>query len=296
MKEGRGESDEADQIRDSSEGLWWQMAEDEKERVRRLSADLYTLEPDSPIQHPEGGGILSDEMWIALKDLLRNKDWSGVLSLLHSEPGQISADFAAYYRGRCWAELGVNAAAIEFLRVAGERRPDFAVAILQPLLREGRVDDAASLARQLLPAVDAMIPNSVFLLANYCGLIATKVSRDERNQWLRQTATTFERALERADQHRQTGFEEEAMPGEYTGLGFCYQMLGQVEEARAACEKALQLDPEHPNALILHGLILEGWPAKEESSEGSKEIERGFWNALAAQAETLPLYPSMLAT
>ena len=59
---------------------------------------------------------------------------------------EFPADFAAYYRGRCWEELGEYAAAIEFLHVAAERRPEFAVAMLQPLFRR----DAWMKSRPLL--------------------------------------------------------------------------------------------------------------------------------------------------
>jgi len=51
-RDGRGETDEADAIRESSEGPWWQINEEEKQRLRCLSANLSIREPDSTIPDP----------------------------------------------------------------------------------------------------------------------------------------------------------------------------------------------------------------------------------------------------
>jgi hypothetical protein len=57
IAEGKGDSDEAEQLRDLMDDPWDRMSPEEIRRVRGLSADLYTLtdpQPPPPAAHSAG--------------------------------------------------------------------------------------------------------------------------------------------------------------------------------------------------------------------------------------------------
>ncbi len=106
MRDGFSESDEAEAIRDQMDFPWRQLSPEEINRVDGMSADLYTLESDSPIQHPEAGGINSAEFAAEIKAARKDGDYDRILSLLRDKPQFISADRAAFLRGWCYEQLG----------------------------------------------------------------------------------------------------------------------------------------------------------------------------------------------
>jgi len=295
IRDGAGDSEEADATRDRMDHPWYRLSDDEIARVDELSADLNTLEPDSPILHPQGGGFLSDESRGEFDSLLLNEDWRGIIGFLRDRASTVSADLAAYYRGRCWTELGEHEAAIEFLRYAAERRPDCAPVLIHLLVRTDRLREARTRALQLLPVADSLIPNNAFTLANCCGMIAARLSPPERNRWLEHSVDLFERTFARANELRDRGIETEVIPGEFAALGLAYLVLGNPEKARWNSDKALELEPDNPNAKMLHGLVLQGWRPDDGSEEASWEVASGLLDALAERNFPPPLAPALLA-
>jgi tetratricopeptide (TPR) repeat protein len=295
IRNGCGEGEEADEIREASEKPWWQMTEKEKQRLRCLSADLSMLESDSGALHPESGGVSSDDARQELEALLLREDWEAVLQYLRDHPDRVAADFAAYYRGRCWDELGDHEAAVEFLRFAAAKNDLFASSLISPLLSAGHVDEAMSLCERLAGSLEKVLnPYGVFAVANGCCSIAGRADEEHRRAWLERALRAFQEGFARIDKLREQGYELEVTSANYASLALCHQLLGNADDARRTSETALSLDPNNSLARILHGLILDQRLGPDITSEGAREIANGIWHGLADQAHSLLLEPSPL--
>ncbi|MCE9555856.1 MAG: hypothetical protein K8T91_21110 [Planctomycetes bacterium] len=134
MQRGECDSLEADEIRDQMDVPWYAMNHPEIERTGELSADLATLEPDSPFKHPDGAGVLTDSMRQALDAFLTADDWPAILRLLRERAPEIAFDTATFLRGQGWVQLGENEAGLRFLEFPTQGNPSVACAILRPLL------------------------------------------------------------------------------------------------------------------------------------------------------------------
>jgi hypothetical protein len=106
MRDGNSETDEADAIRDQLDAPWKHLSEDETARIRNLSADLASLEPDSPFHHPENGGIMRSDIADQIKSARHTNEYEKILSVLRNHSEDISADHAAFLRGWCYEQLG----------------------------------------------------------------------------------------------------------------------------------------------------------------------------------------------
>jgi len=295
MRDGLGDTDEANAVREEMDGPWYRLSKAEVSRTDDLSADLFTIEPDSESPHPASGGISSDDARRELEALLSREDWEAVLQYLRDHPDRVAADFAAYYRGRCWDELGDHEAAVEFLRFATAENDLFASSLISPLLSAGRVDEAMSLCERLAGSLEKVLnPYGVFAVANGCCSIAGRVDDEHRRVWLERALRVFHEGFARIDKLREQGYELEVTAANYTGMALCYQLLGNSDEARRACETALGLDPSHSLARILHGLILDQRLGPDITSEGAREIANGIWHGLADQTHSLLVEPSPL--
>lgn len=290
-RDGQGETAQADEIREASEEPWWQMTVEEKQRFRGLSEDLKTLEPGVRLQHLPAGDSITEDGRRRVEHLLMRRDWEAILEFLRDHADQVPADLAAYYRGRCWAELGDQLAAIEFLRVAAANRVDFASSQVLPLVLTDQVPEAVAVTERLIHRVAQMHPYSILLLANGCCILADKNGGTRRKTWLQHAANLFGHAFARIEEYRGRGIELELESGNYVALALCHHFLGYADEARQAAENALQLDPNDSHALILHGLYAQGWHPTAESDE----IERGLWNVLSQHVTSATPIPLPLA-
>jgi len=106
MRDGKSETDEADIIRDQLDVPWKHLTENETNRIRNLSADLASLEPDSPFHHPERGGITRLDTADQIKLARRSNEYERILSILRDHAEDVSADHAAFLRGWCYEQLG----------------------------------------------------------------------------------------------------------------------------------------------------------------------------------------------
>ena len=285
-RDGQGETAEADDVRDASEEPWWQMSEEEKQRFRCLSEDLKTLEPDARLEHLPAGDHISEDGRRRIEHFLSRRDWEAILGFLRDHAEQVPADLAAYYRGRCWAELGDHLAAIEFSRVAAAHQVDFAPAQILPLVLTEQVSEAVAVTERLIARMAQMHPYSVLLLANSCCILADKTGGTRQRIWLQRAVDSFGHAFARIEEYRGRGIALELEPRNYVALALCQHFLGNRDEARRAAEKALELDPKEPHALILRGLYAQGLLAYAEPKESAEvnEIEQGLWNVLSQQA------------
>ncbi len=150
--EGKGDTDEADFIRDSMEEPEQGITPTEGARLRGLSADLYMLQDDEIYEPYEG---TQEELRLRLNDAWEQGRYEAVLALLRKGTPFLTPERVAYLRGRCYAALGHLETALLFLRYAAERDPEraaYRVAVLDLLLKLHRADDALAEAASYLKA------------------------------------------------------------------------------------------------------------------------------------------------
>jgi hypothetical protein len=107
MAAGRGDSAEADELRDLMEVTWYQMTPDELQIARQLSADLFTLHDDSLVRHPVDVNVYSPSLATDLTELMRKADYVGALRLIQDRPTEISSERAALFRAILYRALGL---------------------------------------------------------------------------------------------------------------------------------------------------------------------------------------------
>lgn len=276
MKEGKDETAEGDRIRDEMDECWPALSEAEVERINGMSADLYTLEPDSPIRHPEDGGIRSEEARETLQSLLGRNAWQEILEYLRANSSQIPAGTAAYYRGGCWLQLEEIEAAILFLHFAAEKDDAFAPALVKSLADSGHADEAVLELERLLKTVQDQPARNLLLLADACCLLAA-VDHAEI-LWLERVVRSFEAVLSALKLNKLEPDDRKWSASSYANLAICYELLGAQTSALRACEKALQLNPDEPYGLTLHDLLLGGRPATAENlGESVRDVQRRFF-------------------
>jgi tetratricopeptide (TPR) repeat protein len=150
--EGRGDTDEADAVRDEMDAPWYALSEEEVARVDRLGADLYTLDempPTPPQQDKTTAAALSAEIDLARKA----GDWEDILDLLRRSPGVLPPHSEAFLRGWSWNQLGDPDTAALFFQRAAELEPHnakYPVAVMEAHIRAGRIDEALRYARTIL--------------------------------------------------------------------------------------------------------------------------------------------------
>lgn len=106
MRDGKSETNEADELRDQLDIPWKHLSEDEARSIRNLSADLASIEPDSPFKHPNEGGILNSKTADQIQFARQSNRYEEILSVLRQHAEDVSADRAAFLRGWCYEQLG----------------------------------------------------------------------------------------------------------------------------------------------------------------------------------------------
>jgi hypothetical protein len=126
MRDGKSETNEADAVRDQLDVPWKHLTDEEANRIRNLSADLASIEPDSPFNHPERGGITRAEIADQIKSARCSNEHERILSILRGHSQDVSADHAAFLRGWCYEQLGEAEVATLFFSYASrlDRRND----------------------------------------------------------------------------------------------------------------------------------------------------------------------------
>jgi hypothetical protein len=114
MADGRGDSIEADALRDQMDESWYRMTPSELEIARQVSADLYTLHDDPLIPHPQDFKVYSPTLAADLSNSISNGEFLHALQLMQARSSEISAERAALFRAILYRALGVPEVARKF--------------------------------------------------------------------------------------------------------------------------------------------------------------------------------------
>jgi len=122
IREGQGESAEADALRDQMDALWHGFSEQQQHRFSGLSEDLYSIAE---------GSCSSVEMspsdrkaWaLELHQAQNQRDWDKVLQLLRRPPIEVPERTIRFFQSQCWEMLGDPETALVFMHAAASAEP-----------------------------------------------------------------------------------------------------------------------------------------------------------------------------
>jgi tetratricopeptide (TPR) repeat protein len=144
---GKDDSPEADAIRDATDCPWEGISEVERQRVRNLSEDLYSLVEPPPAPQPidpEAKAGLSEAT-----EARQRGEWDKALDLLRRWRAYIDPALVSFLRGSIWLEAGDPETAMLFFEHASKQQPDngnyqamflYALSISDPATAKMRVE------------------------------------------------------------------------------------------------------------------------------------------------------------
>ena len=115
MEKGKGDSEEADAVRDQMELSWWRLTEEEQDRVGGLSADLYMLSNEEVFEPLDRSKA---QLASELESALCCERWTEALALLRKNADVVTTEQRAIVRARAYEALGHHDTALLFLTYA----------------------------------------------------------------------------------------------------------------------------------------------------------------------------------
>ncbi len=277
---GREESPEADAIRNATDAPWEALSEVERNRVRGLSEDLYSLVEPPPALQPmnhEAQARLNE----AFEARLRG-EWDRALDLVRSLAAFLAADVVSFFRGKIWLDAGDIETAALFLEHASRLQPangDYLAGFLHALERVN-LPAARERARQVLVEPETAPPIAVVRAADILFHAAQSLPSAAALQEFRQLILVLERALARIDSCAEGGVDQWHRGIAVGLLAFCHEILGNTQAAVAALTRGLLRDPTNPSLLGARGMLLYG-----ASPYAVNDLE------LASRSETVEIWP-----
>jgi tetratricopeptide (TPR) repeat protein len=155
---GKGDADEADEVRDRMDPLLREINGEEQARLDGLSADLYMLSGDEVLERSQYSHLSVPDFRRELSEAQRWNDWDSVLGLLRQRPESVPIEAAAFMRFRAYQALGHLDASLLFLDYAARQRPrddGYKTLRLMLLTQLGRHPDALREADENIASKDA---------------------------------------------------------------------------------------------------------------------------------------------
>jgi hypothetical protein len=125
---GRDDSPEADAIRDGMDHPWYDLSEAEQQRLKGLSADLYSI--SDPIPEDQPTNVQGKQSLTEADKARQAGDWDRALEILRAASRDIDPGELSSLRARIWREAGDETTAALFHEHAARieaTRPDFAI-------------------------------------------------------------------------------------------------------------------------------------------------------------------------
>ena len=254
MRDGKDESPEGEAIRDQMDWPWRHLNEEEVNRVNGMSADLYTLESDSPIVHPTSPVQTPGDYWDEIQAARSEGDYDRVLALLRDKPQLVADDRAAFYRGLCYSHLGDHETAVMFHRHAVAVNPessDYSSFLLRSLETARRSHEAGQVAMKL--AQDTCGPPHIRAAAAHTLLHVADQSADQDAAILLDVAGEVFHEL--IDAMTPTSHRRQFVDFVCMGLVECKLRQNKDSEALDAVNQAVSFDPQYDQPLVVRGLL-----------------------------------------
>jgi tetratricopeptide (TPR) repeat protein len=281
ISQAKGDSEEAEAIADEMDAPWHALSQQEQERMRGLSVDLYSMAeggPKTTDMSPEERANYGSR-W---KKAYAERDWDTALALLRQAPSDVPPDAVAFLQSRLWEKFGDIEVALVFMRRAADLRPEHHLASLLNLLgRLGRREESLECARRIM-TIPHSDPESVYL-ASATLLQATRgMDPAEAKTTQESMIPMLRRALEEA---LATPVHQRLVPQVdsylFCLLGFLYELLGQDNQAREVYDQGLKCHPGDADISLQRGLLLH----QKDPTAALADFER------AARSGSLSVWP-----
>ena len=153
IREGKGDSEQAETLADQMDVPWRAMTAQEQSRLRGLASDLHTLSEGGPKRVDmtrEQVAIWKSELSEALK-CFEAGDLDPALNFLSRPvPSYLPSQLIPFLQARCWEKLGDLETALEFVKEADRFDPEELTSILALLQQLGPFDDLSKYAERVL--------------------------------------------------------------------------------------------------------------------------------------------------
>ena len=258
-REGRAETPEADDLRDSLDKPWYQLSEEECERIQGLSSDLYSINQF----RASGEGDLEPEVKRKLNEFRQKGENDNALRLLRQHQ-HVAPALVAALRGGIWLELGCPAIALDFYEYAARVVPGNPIYLTQLLHAQELVNPerAIHLAEAILED-DSWSPVVVIRAASISLETTSRQMIPSRERLLK----TIQRLKIAISQLNLT--DRPLLILGYSLLAQCHRMLDQNYEAASYYTLALNLDPNREALLLARGILTYG-----ETEEAIEDLSR----------------------
>ncbi len=245
MAEGKGDSDEAEAVRDKLDELWPRLTEEEVDFLRGLSSDLYML-TSNEIYSPYAG--TQAQLRADLQAAYVSHDYHARLRLLRKSPTFLTPYGLAFLRARAYEELDHLDIALLFMRHAvnlNPRRDLYKLFVLDLLRKSGQYD-------QVLAQTDTYVEQGASLelriqAADVLYLSATQLPLYQAEPFIERAVELLRQCLLQ-DQSVQSAPAALVADG-YITLGACFVSQLQPDKAIEAFNKALEIEPNNEWAL-----------------------------------------------
>lgn len=255
ISEGKGDSDEADAVREEMDEPWWKLTQEEQARLNGLSADLYMLQGAEVFEPLPQEERTRERLGAALKEAKDRRDWQQVLALLRKGPVYLSPDEIAFIRAEAYKELGHLDTALMFIDYAAMSKPQNVIydwKATEILLRLGRFDEVRLRTDKQLQNKD-LVPVFLIQSASFMVGVARHRSTEEASSLYQQAIKLLRHAL--SGTQPVPGLLPNTVAFGYGLLGHCYELLDERESALKAYDSALAADPDDPLVLVSRGLL-----------------------------------------
>jgi tetratricopeptide (TPR) repeat protein len=252
---GEGDSENADILREKMSAAHCLLSEQEIERVKGLSEDLYSLtetRATTPVEHSPIDAEVAKAFFLARQ----RENWPDVLHSLRQLARRSPASDLAFQRYQAYAHLGHLETAYLFLQRASKLDPTNLRKqhlLLDFSRKAGRGVEALAEAERLLRDSTTKAP-LVIAAAHILFDALGNISTDAALPAIREIEIALERAMRDPNGLKDSPVSVSIVG--HTTLGFCRDKLGDIDGAMKAFDQALKLDPKSDSLRVARGLVL----------------------------------------
>ncbi|HBH50676.1 MAG TPA: hypothetical protein DDY91_02165 [Planctomycetaceae bacterium] len=271
IEAGKEESADAEDVRDALDLRLKALSNQEKERARWLSEDLYSIGMPTLTHTPKELTYEAQQQLNDFYEARQNHEWDRALTLLRGCQECLSPAIVSYLRGSIWLEAGSSDVATEFYKHASESQPTNAnfKAIYFHSLSKSDPKAAILLAAEVLADPEKHAPVVVARAADIRFQEARSTADAMSGRMDRELIPVLERNLARLEADVSLSSRLSAYAMTVGLIGFCNQSLGNSQAAIQTYTRGLRLMPDHEGLLVARGIQQYG-----ESPQAISDLEK----------------------
>lgn len=272
IRDGKGESDEAEELRDEMDSPWYGMTTVELAMVRGLSEDLHAL-----VDHQCNNSANKSAILQKIQSLVSRAEWESLLDYIRQVSPQLTQYELCYLRGTAWLEIGFPVVAVEFYRKMMASNSFLTVteqsAFFSALLESKNYEEAFGFAKTfndethplLWMQFGAELANKIFTESSFNGELLQKAIQVELHA-LQLANKDFKKKI---PDLRITEEKWDRLKNELElNLAILYYLNLDFPAASSHVESLLRSDPNHPEALLIKTQLLSNQTPAQSRSIG----------------------------